>query len=103
MFGVNVRNAREGEFPFVSQNIRIESNHFCSGTLITNQDILTAAHCLEDERPTQVLAIVGSSDLRQGIMYSPLWWITYNHWIQIKHMQRRFQSNDIANIRVSFS
>jgi secreted trypsin-like serine protease len=95
MFGVNVRNAREGEFPFVS--------HFCSGVLITRQDILTSAHCTENEHLPHIWAIIGSSDLRQGTRYSLLWWITYNRWIQIQRSRRRFQINDIANIRVSFS
>jgi V8-like Glu-specific endopeptidase len=110
MFGVNVRNAREGEFPFVvslirlgTRNPELANSHFCSGVLITRQDILTSAHCTENEHLPHIWAIIGSSDLRQGTWYSLLWWITYNRWIQIQRSRRRFQINDIANIRVSFS
>ena len=48
------RPAKEGEFPWQVSIGRISAvtggiRHFCGGTILSSNTILTAAHCLEDE------------------------------------------------------
>ena len=48
------RPAKQGEFPWQVSIGRIsvatgEITHFCGGTILSNNTILTAAHCLDDE------------------------------------------------------
>ncbi|XP_011495563.1 PREDICTED: chymotrypsin-2-like [Ceratosolen solmsi marchali] len=107
MIGANVRDAMEDEFSYVVSISRIDledaskpNEHFCTGTLITRQDVLTSAHCMESEALSTTLVIVGSINLTEGITYKPLWWITYNLWTDMKEMQRKFTNNDIGNLRL---
>ena len=51
---VGGRRAKEGEFPWQVSIGRISAvtggiRHFCGGTILSSNTILTAAHCLNDE------------------------------------------------------
>ena len=40
--------AEEGDFPYQVSLRLLRGNHFCGGSIISNQWILTAAHCFKE-------------------------------------------------------
>jgi secreted trypsin-like serine protease len=107
MFGENVRYANQGEFPFVVSIKRISFNnsepenyHICTGTLVSNKDVLTAEHCSDNLLISDIEVIVGSNDIREGKQYNVSWWITYNTWISMKKKKSQYHNNDIMMLRV---
>jgi secreted trypsin-like serine protease len=108
MIGQAVRQARENEFPFVvpllfNNHHTVDLMRFCTGTLITNKDVLTAEHCLEHKEPEDVVVLVGTIDLSRGTKCYVKWWITYNQWALLDGINIEFQKNDLAIIRVNYS
>ncbi|XP_011493785.1 PREDICTED: uncharacterized protein LOC105359008 [Ceratosolen solmsi marchali] len=108
MVGSNIRNARPNEFPFVISIMTYYPNddrpadevHRCTGTLISAQDALTSYHCLHSLTVLDFRLIIGSNDLRQGVMYRALWWWGYNEWAASKNIETEFRQNDIAFIKI---
>lgn len=55
--------AQANAYPWM---VSIQSNngqHFCGGSLINQQWVLTAAHCIEEEKAAQVKVVVGDYDV----------------------------------------
>lgn len=100
--GVTVGNADNHKFSFVASLQSRRGEHLCSGTLITNTHVVTAAYCLEGEHPRGVLVVLGVADLRNAptVRYNVASWTTYEEWINQIQLQR--PSYDIAIVRVSF-
>ncbi|XP_011495557.1 PREDICTED: chymotrypsin-2-like [Ceratosolen solmsi marchali] len=108
MHGVNVRFAREGEFPFVvsitntiQNNQRPEANHVCTGTLVSKRDVVTADHCVSTFTDQTITIIAGSHDIRHGTRYGVLWWLSYNQFSTIQHSIPVYEHNDITMIRLN--
>ncbi|XP_066591615.1 ovochymase-1-like [Prorops nasuta] len=60
---VNGQSAKEGEFPYqVSLQYTNINSHFCGGSIINKNYVLTAAHCVEDLRPIDIRVIAGVLD-----------------------------------------
>ena len=60
-------NASLGEFPHqVSLREWQSQQHMCGGSIISDNFILTAAHCTMDRSPSEIFAVVGTVLLNSG-------------------------------------
>ncbi len=56
-------NATSGTYPWVVSLQSSDGQHFCGGSLIDQQFVLTAAHCVEDEQAANMKAVIAEYDL----------------------------------------
>ena len=64
---VNGIPAETGDLPWQVSLFRSSSGHFCGGSLIDPQWVLTAAHCVVDDvNPPQFQILSGTADLQAG-------------------------------------
>lgn len=57
--------ASPGQFPH-QVSLQLKGRHHCGGSIISETFIVTAAHCTKGLNPTQMKAIVGTTDLQAG-------------------------------------
>ncbi|KFH43498.1 Trypsin-like protein [Hapsidospora chrysogenum ATCC 11550] len=57
--------AQEGDFPFIV-SLQQGGSHFCGGTLIGSNKVVTAAHCSEGQDPASVSVRAGSLSWSSG-------------------------------------
>ncbi|KAM4802197.1 serine protease 55 [Urocitellus parryii] len=89
--------AEVGEFPW-QVSIQATNQHFCGGTILNSWWILTAAHCVIGELPTEELSVVlGSNDLTSPrLEIKPVSSIVYHN-----KFKRQSMDNDIALLMVA--
>lgn len=61
--------AQPGSFPFQVSLRHTNNTHFCGGTLISERWVLTAASCVYNKLPNQLLIIVGADSIWDGSIY----------------------------------
>lgn len=84
--------AKPNRWPFlVALFSNVKAKFFCGGSLISQQHILTAAHCLQEKRntvakkPTEVVAFLGKYDLniiyeRGAVAADPIEFFIHPDW-----------------------
>jgi len=62
-FIVGGQDAQANEFPWqVSLRRKATNSHFCGGSIISNQWVLTAAHCVQGEDARSLTVVIGEHD-----------------------------------------
>ncbi|XP_066591617.1 transmembrane protease serine 9-like [Prorops nasuta] len=94
---VNGQDAKEGQFPYqVSLQYDKEHFHFCGGSVLNENYVLTAAHCIVDKDPKEIVVIAGVVDYNLR---------NYTHKVEklihhVKYDPYKTLANDIALIKV---
>ncbi|XP_029829668.3 trypsin-1-like [Ixodes scapularis] len=95
---VGGRNATEGEFPWqVSLQRKNSRKHFCGGSIIKPDIIVTAAHCLRRKHPRHIVVQAGLLDLDNPPSYSQLRDVRKF----AIHNSYHFPANDIALLKLA--
>ncbi|KAJ9590906.1 hypothetical protein L9F63_016063 [Diploptera punctata] len=59
-------SASAGEFPYMASLRSSSNSHFCGGSIISNDYILTAAHCVTGTSASSISVVTGSNTLNSG-------------------------------------
>lgn len=104
--GSTVSEVEQGKYPYVvsiAKKITLipaEMTHICTGSLIANNFVLTNAFLLNSGSEDFIRVIVGSVDLKYGMVYNASMVITYNDWADSKKIRGKFSIQDIVIIKV---
>ncbi|KAF5285529.1 hypothetical protein FQA39_LY16594 [Lamprigera yunnana] len=73
--------AEEGQFPY-QVSLQDGPDHFCGGSIIAPNTILTAAHCTFGRTPEQIVVAVGSTKIvgDDAVYYEVETIINHEHW-----------------------
>ncbi|XP_050576992.1 chymotrypsin-2-like isoform X2 [Bombus affinis] len=64
---VNGENVKEGEIPYqVSLQNKESSFHFCGGSVLNENYVITAAHCTVQKSPKEIKVVAGTINLAKG-------------------------------------
>lgn len=88
-------SATSGQFPWQVSLRNAFNSHFCGGSIINAQYVLTAAHCVIDETPSNVKVYVGSHLLSGGIKHD------VNQIRNHGSYNRQTLANDVSTLRVA--
>lgn len=58
-------DAKDGEFPY-QVSLQRKGKHFCGGSIISENVILTAAHCIQEQKVYNIKVLVGTIALDTG-------------------------------------
>ncbi|KAF2883773.1 hypothetical protein ILUMI_22405 [Ignelater luminosus] len=93
IFGGN--SAQSGQFPY-QVSLKLNRKHWCGGSIISPNWVLTAAHCVHGHNKANFLVDVGTNHIGSG-------GVTYNVLQIVVHERYHHQQllNDIALIRIA--
>ncbi|XP_058802993.1 serine protease 30-like isoform X2 [Phymastichus coffea] len=106
--GEQIFQADPQDFPFVvsfrqkvSETL-IDTEHFCTGSLITQIHVITAAHCFEEKIESEIKAIiVGEYWIRPYVDHGIDYWLIYDSWARENGKAIELPLNDIAIAKLS--
>ncbi|KAB0790923.1 hypothetical protein PPYR_02723 [Photinus pyralis] len=88
--------APEGRYPYQISLRDLRSGHFCGGSIIASNWILTAAHCVYGKSASSMYVVAGANNLFSGgskyAVYQVIWHQAYNPSNNV---------NDIALLRLN--
>nr|CAD7412906.1 unnamed protein product [Timema poppensis] len=91
-------NAQPGEIPYIVSLRRATNNgHFCGGSIVNNEWILTAAHCVINTAPSSIIVVAATTTLNSGGKSYPVSQVI-THWNYLASDSWR---NDIALLKLS--
>ncbi|XP_031838673.1 chymotrypsin-2-like [Nomia melanderi] len=94
---VNGKTAYSGQFPYqVSLQTRSTSFHFCGGSILNADYVLTAAHCVESKKVSEIKVVAGTTNLDKPYLTRNASSIYYH----AKYNSSDSWINDIALIKV---
>lgn len=94
---VGGETARPGQFPYQVSLRRVATgNHFCGGSIIRSNWILSVTHCLVESEPSSIFVVAGAHTLSAG-------GTVYNVSQIVLHekFNATYKENDIALIRTT--
>ncbi|XP_014235628.1 venom serine protease-like [Trichogramma pretiosum] len=94
--GHGLKVIENNDLPYVVLVAHRRHGKICTGTLVTKYHIVTAAHCIRYENPTDLEAIVRIPPYVESHKYPVSSSITYDQWTKFNNVNPRFPSNDIA-------
>ncbi|KAK4873165.1 hypothetical protein RN001_015194 [Aquatica leii] len=86
--------ASEAQFPY-QVSIRYFGGHFCGGSIIDADTVLTAAHCVDKKDSTKFHVVVGSNQLNPGGL-----WYSISHYKVHEDYDPAAATNDIAVMKM---
>ncbi|XP_058797609.1 anionic trypsin-like isoform X1 [Phymastichus coffea] len=108
LVGDHVFPADPREFPFIASIRRkfpeeqLNREHICTGALITQKHIITAAHCFRFIQIHEIDVIVAEENwTTPNFIYEIDSWVTYNAWARATGKTIEFLSNDVMIIKLS--
>ncbi|CAG0904568.1 unnamed protein product, partial [Cyprideis torosa] len=71
---INGYDAKLGQIPHqVSLQKNEDNSHFCGGSIISNEWIVTAAHCIKGKNLSEIQVVAGTVNLKAGEHSTTLW------------------------------
>ncbi|XP_058797607.1 uncharacterized protein LOC131667884 [Phymastichus coffea] len=108
LVGEHIFPANPHEFPFIvlfkqkSSKERLNSEYFCTGSLITQKHIITVAHCFQHRIQNEIEAIFAGKDWTTSYFsYAIDSWCIYDSWARANEKTIEFPINDVAIVKLS--
>lgn len=91
---VGGQTAEPGQFIYqVALRTVSRQNHFCGGSIIGDRWILTAAHCVFDYAPADIIAVVGAHNINATLDKAPF----VNHEVEHIFVRENFTMENLGN------
>jgi V8-like Glu-specific endopeptidase len=74
----------------------------CAGALISMDNVISNEHCVYHSELQGLNILIGSNNLKEGRIYNPAWWISYDQWtVENGRNVSPNEDNDIVIIKVN--